>query len=80
MKVDDMAEVATMPSGGLSKSAPVAIGAGVSGITFFGYPLPDFVPLLTCIYLAVMIAHTAYKFYLDWRNAKGRDDEKKNRG
>ena len=60
-KVEQAVEGAVMSSG-LAKSAPVAVGGAVSGLTFFGVPVPDLVPVLTCVYLAVMIMHTAWKW------------------
>ena len=62
-KFEQVAEGAVMSSG-LAKSAPVAVGGAVSGLTFFGVPVPDLVPVLTCVYLAVMIAHTAWKWWV----------------
>lgn len=65
-------------SGGIAKSAPVAVGGAVSGLNFFGFSVPDLVPVLTCIYLAVTIAHTAWKWYAEWRAAKVEIDEVSN--
>lgn len=62
-------------SSGLAKSAPIGVGVTVSGLTIFGVSLPDFVPLLTCIYLVVMILHTAWKWWAEWK-ARKREEEK----
>lgn len=65
-RVEVVAESAAV-SGGIAKSAPVAIGGTVSGLDFFGISVPDLVLVLTCIYLAVTIAHTAWKWCVEWR-------------
>lgn len=62
-------------SGGIAKSAPVAVGGAVSGLNFFGFSVPDLVPVLTCIYLAVTIAHTAWKWGVEWRMARRKECE-----
>ncbi len=59
----------------ITKSAPVAIGGAVSGLTFFGVPVPDLVPVLTCVYLVVMIGHTAWKWWAEWRARRRREKE-----
>lgn len=48
---------------GIGKSAPVVVGGAVSGMSIFGVSLPDFVSLLTCVYLIVMIGHTGWKIW-----------------
>ena len=50
-----------------AKSAPVAAGGIVSGLNFFGYSVPDLVPVLTAIYLVVMILHMIWKWAVEWR-------------
>lgn len=72
----EVAEGAVMSSG-LSKTTPVAVGGAVSGLTIFGVPIPDFVPVLTCIYMVVMICHSAWKFWHDWRKAR-QEEEREN--
>lgn len=72
-KLEQVAEGAVMSSG-LAKSAPVAVGGAVSGLTFFGVPVPDLVPVLTCVYLAVMIAHTAWKWWVEWRTNRKKEN------
>lgn len=72
-KAEVVVEGAVMTSG-LGKSAPVGVGVAVSGMTIFGIPLPDFVPLLTCIYLIVMIGHTGWKWYTEWRVRKKQEE------
>lgn len=71
-KVEQAVEGAVMTSG-LAKSAPVAVGGAVSGLSFFGVPVPDLVPVLTCIYLAVMILHTAWKWWVEWRTNRKKE-------
>lgn len=71
-KVEQAVEGAVMSSG-LAKSAPVAVGGAVSGLTFFGVPVPDLVPVLTCVYLAVMIMHTAWKWWVEWRTNRKKE-------
>lgn len=73
-KFEQVAEGAVMSSG-LAKSAPVAVGGAVSGLTFFGVPVPDLVPVLTCVYLAVMIAHTAWKWWVEWRTNRKKEGD-----
>lgn len=72
-KLEQVAEGAVMSSG-LAKSAPVAVGGAVSGLTFFGVPVPDLVPVLTCVYLDVMIAHTAWKWWVEWRTNRKKEN------
>lgn len=73
-RVEQAVEGAVMSSG-LAKSAPVAVGGAVSGLTFFGVPIPDLVPVLTCVYLAVMILHTAWKWWVEWRTNRKKEKE-----
>lgn len=73
-KVEQAVEGAVMTSG-LAKSAPVAVGGAVSGLSFFGVPVPDLVPVLTCIYLAVMILHTAWKWWVEFRTNRKKEEE-----
>lgn len=68
-RAEAVVEGAVMTSG-LAKSAPVGVGVAVSGLSIFGVPLPDFVPLLTCIYLIVMIGHTGWKWWAEWKARK----------
>ena len=70
-KVEQAVEGAVMS--GFAKSAPVAVGGAVSGLTFFGVPVPDLVPVLTCVYLAVMIMHTAWKWWVEWRTNRKKE-------
>ena len=72
VKVEQAVEGAVMSSG-LAKSGPVAGGGAVSGLTFFGVPVPDLVPVLTCVYLAVMIMHTAWKWWVEWRTNRKKE-------
>lgn len=74
-RAEIVTEGAVMTSG-FAKSAPVGVGAAVSGLTFFGVPVPDIVPVLTCIYLLVMIGHTLWKWVSEWRNKSSSKDEK----
>lgn len=70
-KAEAVVEGAVMSSS-VAKSAPVAVGGAVSGLTFFGVP----VPVLTCLYLVVMTLHTAWKWWVEWRtNRKKEKDE-----
>lgn len=73
-KAEAVVEGAIMSSG-LSKAAPVGVGVTVSGLTIFGVSLPDIVPLLTCIYLVVMILHTGWRWWAEWK-ARKREEEK----
>ena len=72
-KIETVVEGAAMSSG-IAKSAPIAVGGAVSGINFFGIPIPDLVPVMTCIYLAVMVGHTAWKWYTEWRVRKKQEE------
>lgn len=74
-KVETAVEGAVMTTSGVAKSAPVAVGGVVSGLNVFGVPVPDLVPVLTCIYLAVMIAHTAWKWWVEWRTNRKKEKE-----
>lgn len=67
MRMELVTEGAVMSSG-VEKSAPAVIGGTVSGLTVFGVPIPDFVQLLTAIYLAVMILHLLWKWGCEWRD------------
>lgn len=74
-RTEAVVEGAVMSSS-VAKSAPVAVGGAVSGLTFFGVPVPDLVPVLTCLYLVVMTLHTAWKWWVEWRtNRKKEKDE-----
>ncbi len=72
MEKAEMAVEGAVMSSGFAKGAPVAVGGAVSGLSFFGVPVPDLVPLLTCIYLALMILHQAWKWWAEWK-ARARD-------
>lgn len=73
-RAEAVVEGAVMTSG-LAKSAPVGVGVAVSGLSIFGVSLPDFVPLLTCIYLVVMIGHTGWKWWAEWKARKKAEEE-----
>lgn len=73
-RAEAVVEGAVMTSG-LAKSAPVGVGVAVSGMSIFGVSLPDFVPLLTCIYLVVMIGHTGWKWWTEWKARKKTEEE-----
>lgn len=57
--------------------APVAPPVAVSGMTLFGYPLPELALVLTILYTAVMLIVATPKAYRTlrngWRTAKGQD-------
>lgn len=71
-RVEQAVEGAVMSSS-VAKSAPVAVGGAVSGLTFFGVPVPDLVPVLTCLYLVVMTLHTAWKWWVEWRTNRKKE-------
>lgn len=73
-KAETIVEGAIMSSG-IAKTAPVGVGVTVSGLSIFGVPLPDLVPLLTCIYLVVMLLHTGWKWWTEWKAQRRKDQE-----
>lgn len=72
-RAEAVVEGAVMTSG-IGKSAPVVVGGAVSGMSIFGVSLPDFVPLLTCVYLIVMIGHTGWKWFTEWKIRKKQEE------
>lgn len=74
-KAEAVVEGAVMSSS-VAKSAPVAVGGAVSGLTFFGVPVPDLVPVLTCLYLVVMTLHIAWKWWVEWQTNRKKEKDK----
>lgn len=62
------AELATE---GLKVSPPAA----VTGMTMFGYPIPELVQFVTLIYVAVMLSDKLYSMWVRYRESKNASKE-----
>ena len=61
--------IAHVAQDGVKLAPPVAI----SGMTLAGYPISDYLVLITLIYTVLQICITVSRFYREWRKEKEDD-------
>lgn len=64
IRVSEVMETLTSPQVG------VPVGAGSGGLTFLGVLLPDWLTILSLIYLVFLLAHGIWKWTKELKNDK----------